>query len=65
MKTQCTFIGDSPNDEPMFGFFPKAVAVANIREFLAELKDKPAFITEGEEAEGFCELAARLLKTGR
>src|SRR5262249_32977218 len=28
------FIGDSPNDEPMFAYFSHSVAVANIRPFL-------------------------------
>ena len=27
------FSGDSPNDAPMFGFFPNAVGVANVRDF--------------------------------
>ena len=27
------FVGDSPNDAPMFAYFPHAVGVANIREF--------------------------------
>ena len=26
------FAGDSPNDQPMFAFFPNAVGVANVRE---------------------------------
>ena len=29
------FAGDSPNDSPMFGFFPNAVGVANVRDFAA------------------------------
>src|SRR5690606_40482164 len=28
---ECLFIGDSPNDEPMFRFFPVSVGVANIQ----------------------------------
>ena len=27
------FVGDSPNDAPMFAFFPFGVGVANIRDF--------------------------------
>jgi HAD superfamily hydrolase (TIGR01484 family) len=61
MKEQCAFVGDSPNDEPMFEFFPNAVAVANIRDFLKQLKHRPAFITKKPEAAGFVELAERLL----
>ena len=33
------FAGDSPNDAPMFGFFPNAVGVANVRGFLDRIAD--------------------------
>ncbi len=55
------FIGDSPNDEPMFGFLPVSVAVANIRPYLAQLASPPAFITEAEGGAGFVEFAEALL----
>lgn len=61
MKEKCSFAGDSPNDEPMFGFLPHSFAVANIRDFLNELEHKPAYITEHNEASGFVEIADRLL----
>ena len=55
------FIGDSPNDEPMFGFFPLSVAVANIQPFLAQLEAQPAYVTAGEAGAGFVEFAEMLL----
>jgi hypothetical protein len=55
------FIGDSPNDEPMFAFFPHSVAVANIRPFLPRLKALPAYVTERAAGDGFVEFAAMLL----
>jgi HAD superfamily hydrolase (TIGR01484 family) len=55
------FIGDSPNDEPMFGFFPLSVAVANIRSYLPHLKAPPAYVTAGEAGAGFVEFAEMLL----
>lgn len=61
MRAQCVFVGDSPNDEPMFGFFPHSFAVANIRGFLGNLKSKPAYIAEHDEADGFVEVSERLL----
>ncbi len=61
MKASCAFVGDSPNDEPMFEFFPHSFAVANISEYLDRIETKPAFVTAGAEAEGFCQLADRLL----
>jgi HAD superfamily hydrolase (TIGR01484 family) len=61
MKEHCAFAGDSPNDEPMFGFLPNSFAVANIRSFLPGLKAKPAYIAGDEEGRGFAEIAERLL----
>jgi HAD superfamily hydrolase (TIGR01484 family) len=55
------FIGDSPNDEPMFAFFPLAVAVANIRPYLPRLTAPPAYVTSGEAGAGFIEFAEVLL----
>ena len=56
-----TFCGDSPNDEPMFEFFPKSCAVANIREFIDTLEHHPTFITPSKGGLGFCELVDRIL----
>jgi hypothetical protein len=50
------FIGDSPNDEPMFAFFENSFAVANIREFLEELKHQPKYVTNSRGGAGFTEL---------
>jgi HAD superfamily hydrolase (TIGR01484 family) len=55
------FIGDSPNDEPMFAYFPHTVAVANIRPFLSRLNSLPEYVTEKEAGTGFAEFAAMLL----
>lgn len=55
----CVFAGDSPNDQPMFGFFKHSVGVANVRDF--ELTSPPAWVTPGRGATGFAELAEALL----
>jgi HAD superfamily hydrolase (TIGR01484 family) len=55
------FIGDSPNDEPMFAFFPNSFAVANIRPFVPQLHRLPAYVTEAEAGAGFVEFAEMLL----
>ncbi len=55
-----TFVGDSPNDCPMFSFFTNSVGVANVRDF--DLPAPPAWITRGRSSDGFCELAEALLK---
>ena len=55
------FSGDSPNDEPMFGFFPNAVGVANVAGFADRLAHKPRWITEARSGAGFVELARALI----
>jgi HAD superfamily hydrolase (TIGR01484 family) len=60
-RGQFVFVGDSPNDAPMFGFFPNSVGVANIRAFAARLEHPPKFVTLAESGSGFVELADFLL----
>jgi len=58
---QVVFVGDSPNDEPMFARFPLACAVANIRRYEGLVKSLPAFVAEAECGEGFAEITGELL----
>jgi hydroxymethylpyrimidine pyrophosphatase-like HAD family hydrolase len=60
-RAACVFAGDSPNDAPMFAFFPNAVGVANLRRFLDRIVTPPAWITTREAGAGFAELADLLL----
>jgi hypothetical protein len=60
-RDMVVFIGDSPNDEPMFDYFPHSVAVANIAPYLSRLKALPAYVTAAEGGAGFAEFAAFLL----
>jgi HAD superfamily hydrolase (TIGR01484 family) len=55
------FAGDSPNDAPMFEYFPNAVGVANLRRFLDRIPTPPAYITTCEAGAGFTELVDFLL----
>jgi HAD superfamily hydrolase (TIGR01484 family) len=55
------FVGDSPNDAPMFEFFPYAVGVANIIEFADRMSALPAYVTGGRCGTGFVELADSLI----
>lgn len=59
-RDRYAFFGDSANDEPMFGYFPLGIGVANVARFLPRMKDHPAWITEGEGGHGFAE-GVRLL----
>jgi len=60
-RAQYVFAGDSPNDAPMFAYFPLSVGVANVRAFAGRLDRAPAFVTEGASGAGFVEVVERLL----
>lgn len=60
-RERFVFVGDSPNDEPMFRFFPHAVGVANIDDFADRLGAWPAYRTGKRSGAGFAELVAHLL----
>jgi len=55
------YVGDSTNDQMMFGHFPLSVGVANLMAFKSQLVVWPAFITQGERGAGFAEVARTLL----
>jgi HAD superfamily hydrolase (TIGR01484 family) len=61
VREEIVFAGDSPNDAPMFGFFPNAVGVANVVTFLDQMESRPRYVTRAEAGAGFEELAAFLL----
>ena len=60
-REQFVFAGDSPNDQPMFEFFPNAVGVANVREMEELMTRLPAWVTPSRGSLGFAELAEALL----
>ncbi len=60
-REQWVFVGDSPNDAPMFGFFPNSVGVANVMDFGERLKVKPAYVTRARAGAGFVEVCEVLL----
>ena len=60
-RTRFVFAGDSPNDAPMFAYFPNAVGVANVREFADRIATPPAYVTRAEAGAGFAEIADFLL----
>jgi HAD superfamily hydrolase (TIGR01484 family) len=55
------YVGDSTNDQLMFGHFPLSVGVANLLQFAAQLQVWPSFLTEAERGTGFAEVADRLI----
>jgi HAD superfamily hydrolase (TIGR01484 family) len=61
-KKVCGFSGDSPNDEPMFQYFPNSFAVANIQNFVDQIKHQPTFVAQKGGGIGFTEIARAILK---
>ncbi|MCO5063293.1 MAG: HAD-IIB family hydrolase [Rhizobiaceae bacterium] len=64
-RDRVVFAGDSPNDAPMFGFFPNACGVANVLQFRGRIDAEPAYVTKQEGGEGFVEIADRILNARR
>jgi hypothetical protein len=60
-RDRFVFAGDSPNDEPMFEFFPYSVGVANVRRFADRMTALPKYLTTAESGAGFAELAELLV----
>jgi hypothetical protein len=61
VKEDIIYIGDSPNDAPMFAYFPHSVGVANVLHFEGRMPCNPAWITRKEGGYGFAEMVDNLL----
>ena len=59
------FLGDSPNDAPMFARVPLSVGVANVAPYLAAMTTPPAFITRAEGGAGFVEFTDAVIAARR
>jgi HAD superfamily hydrolase (TIGR01484 family) len=59
--SRAVYVGDSPNDVPMFAAFPHGCGVANVRRMAARMETLPAYITEQEGGAGFAEVIATIL----
>ena len=58
---QVAYLGDSPNDSPLFAAMPLSVGVANVLPFLPAMPHPPAYVTRAEAGAGFCEFAEAVL----
>jgi HAD superfamily hydrolase (TIGR01484 family) len=57
------FVGDSPNDEPMFEAMKLTVGVANIQRFSSKMKSLPRYVTNKSGGLGFAEMADIILES--
>lgn len=62
MKRVAAFCGDSPNDEPMFSFFPLSCGVSNLAETIDMLEQTPGYITQADHGAGFAEFVSAILQ---
>jgi HAD superfamily hydrolase (TIGR01484 family) len=59
------YVGDSTNDQQMFGHFALSVGVANLMHFADRLTTWPAYLTQHERGAGFAEVARQLIDARR
>ena len=58
---QMAYIGDSPNDEPMFQAFIHSFGVSNVKDFVQEMTFLPKYITSSPRGQGFSELTSLIV----
>jgi HAD superfamily hydrolase (TIGR01484 family) len=61
IRERFLFCGDSPNDEPMFKYFPHTAGVKNILRFAERMRHMPAFVADHEGGEGFAQIVQAIL----
>jgi HAD superfamily hydrolase (TIGR01484 family) len=61
-RAHWVYVGDSTNDQGMFGYVEHSVGVANLLDVAAELTVWPRYITQQPRGAGFAEVADVLLR---
>lgn len=61
IKSTSAFVGDSPNDEPMFNYFDHSFGVANVENFKSQIQHLPKYISPSRGGKGFAEIAKQIL----
>lgn len=61
LQARYLFVGDSPNDQAGFAYFPTTVGVANCARYEARLAPPPRYVTPSPGGHGFAELVRHLL----
>ena len=62
-KENVIYIGDSPNDSPMFGCFPLSVGVSSVSNYKDIIDNHPKYVCSRDGDHGFVELADFILST--
>ena len=58
---ECMYIGDSPNDSPMFNHFSFSVGVKSVLKYKDIMDYFPSYLTTRDSSEGFEELTNLIL----
>jgi len=58
--SRVAYVGDSPNDAPLFAVVGTSVGVANLADF-PPLKTPPGYITDAPRGAGFAQFVEHLL----
>ena len=61
IREHVIYIGDSPNDAPMFAYFQNSIGVANVLNFEGRMPCEPAWVTQKMGGYGFAEMVDVLL----
>lgn len=63
VNSDAIYIGDSPNDSPMFGCFPLSVGVNSVIKYEKIIDNLPNYVTKADGSEGFIELVDFIFST--
>ncbi|MCH2448154.1 MAG: HAD-IIB family hydrolase [Candidatus Poseidoniia archaeon] len=58
----CVYVGDSPNDAPMFHAFDLSVGVASVTSYGDLLEHPPHYVTKSDGGAGFAEVVAHITR---
>ena len=58
----CIYVGDSPNDAPMFHAFERSVGVASVTSYGDLLEHPPHYVTKSNGGAGFAEVVAHITR---
>ncbi len=61
-REACVYVGDSPNDAPMFRAFELSVGVASVTNYGELLEHAPRYVTDSDGGAGFAEVVAHLTR---
>lgn len=61
-RARLAYVGDSPNDAPLFAAFDLTFGVASVRRVLDDLEVPPRWIARGDGGRGFAEVTRRLIR---